>query len=622
MSVTTTLARRRNPVALITGTLSLLIALTVVAGYAIHDTSLITLVPGSAPMRLPTAVGILCCGGAVLLLAGGYRRTAAVAAVLCGLIGVANLGEAITGVYIPDIDLPALTAAPAHTGTLIGCLLILAAAALVLMSGVVRVRSRLAIVGVVGSVLHSIGAVAAISYFAGVSSAFTEGPFSRLALHTAVALALLGAALIRFAWRDSLAAGTGTPAWLPWLVGAGTLATSFCLYAAIASDQRSDFARQVAFDSEGLRQFVQAGLENRVQPLIRLARQREAVPGMKKEDWDADAQTIMTRGGYQAIEWIDADGKVVWTSPPGAGDATADGNAAFESRRRAAFDAARTNRALAATRPIDLVTGGKGVIVLVPVFVLDELTGYVGGVFRYQLLFQNLLASNPSPGYAIAVRDGGERVFEQGTPNRSVGLTRTMDLPLGGARWKLEIGPTESLVVQADSPLGGALLVAGALLAILFTLLTRLAQMARVHPMPEMAAAPAAAWGLATPIADGAGLAVVSCGRDGTVLVSNDAAKRLFFGAPPPIALFEEGFRMIHVTLLRPSGPEGSLDPLRPLLDSCTLPAAIFDSDGNFVAANPACVRRWAGAMGRGTAGSWAALGRRGAMRWRYKACC
>ena len=48
--------------------------------------------------------------------------------------------------------------------------------------------------------------------------------------------------------------------------------------------------------------------------------------------------------------------------------------------------------------------------------------------------------------------------------------------------WKLEIGPTEALVLQARSPAGGALLVAGAFLAVLFTMLVYLVQRSGTRP--------------------------------------------------------------------------------------------------------------------------------------------
>ncbi len=588
MSTTTTLSRRRNPIALLTGVFNVLIALTVLAGYAGQDAVLVTLVPGSAPMRLTTAIGILCCGSAVLLLAGGFSRTAAAAAAVCGIVGLLNAIEVIGDFRIIGSGL--ISFAPAmspRAGALIACLLILAAAALILMSGIVKLRARLAAVGFAGSVLFSVGAVAAVSYIAGVSSAFTTGAYSQLAIHTSVALAALGAALIRFAWRDSLTSETGTPAWLPLLVCTGTLTTAFCLYAAILSDQKSDFARQVSFDSEGLQQYVQAALENRIQPLIRLARHRAVTPDLKRDDWDADTQMILTRGGYQGIEWIDAAGRIVWTSPPGAGDNTPDGSAVFEGRRRAAFDAARKNRALAATRPIDLVTGGKGTVVVVPVFVKDELAGFVAGVFRYQLLFQNLLSSNPSPQYSIAVLDGTEPIFSQGVPNRSAGLMKTTDLPVAGTKWKLEIGPTESLVIQAGSPLGGALLVTGAFLAVLFSLLVRLAQRPGARPVSETLSSGSSP-ALAGPPADISRLPIVSYGSDGAALAWNEAAKVLFAGAPPRIHAFETGFRTLHVTLLRAGASPICTEPLRVLLDSCAAPALVFDAERKFMAANPA----------------------------------
>jgi hypothetical protein len=267
MPTTTTLARRRNAVAVVAGILNLLAGLTVLAGYAIQDPRLVTLLPGAAPMRATTALAIVCCGAGVLLLAGGYLKTAAAIAAVCGVIGLAVLAEAVSGVHLAGFDPAAFAGGtPPRAGALIGCLTMLAAAALLLMSGVLRVRARLAIVGLAGSVLLAAGVVAVISYLGGMSGGFTTGAYSQLAIHTGAALAALGAALIRFAWRDSMAAQMGVPAWTPLLVASGALATTFCLYGAMTADQESDFAHQVSFEAEGLRQFLHAGLDNRIQP--------------------------------------------------------------------------------------------------------------------------------------------------------------------------------------------------------------------------------------------------------------------------------------------------------------------------------------------------------------------
>ncbi len=586
MSTTITLARRRNAVALAGGIVNLLIGLAVLAGYAVQNLWLIA-PSGSAPMRLTTALAVACCGAAVLFLAGGWFRAAAAGAAIAGLIGLVNLAEAIAGVHLPGYDpAPFPTGTPPSAGMLIACLLVLAAGGLILMSGVVRVRSRLAIVGSIGSLLLSVGVVAAASYGVGVSAAFVSGEYSRLAIHAGLALAALGAALMRFAWRDAAAAGTGAPAWTPLLVGVGALATTFCLYGAMAADIEADFAHQVDFEAEGLRQFIHAGVENRIQPLIALARHRAAVPDLKKDEWDADTQTILTRGGYQAIEWIDAAGRLVWSSPPGAGDATPDGNAVFEARRKAAFEEARRNRAAAATQPVDLVTGGRGLIVIVPVFVREEAAGYVAGVFRYQTLFQSLLASNPSPRYAIAVEDGGEKVFRQGIAAQAPGMVRRMQLAVAGEPWVLEITPTETLVLQARSPVPGALLVGGIFLAMVLTVLIHLVQHSGARPLVESAArAPEAAG----PPSDAS--PVVSYNPDGKPLAWNDYASRLFHGAPPPILACETGFRTLRAGLVRAGSPAGELEGLRMLLESSPLPTLIFDAEGALAAANPAAER-------------------------------
>jgi PAS domain-containing protein len=252
-------------------------------------------------------------------------------------------------------------------------------------------------------------------------------------------------------------------------------------------------------------------------------------------------------------------------------------------------------------------------IVAVPVFARGELAGYVAGVFRFQLLFQNLLASNPSSRYGIAVRSSGETVFEQGAATRQPGLKRSVELAVGSSRWNLEIAPTEALVVQARSPVAGALLVAGAFLAILLAMLAYLIQKGGAR-----AGVDAAPTGLPAPLARfarKAALPVVSYRRDGALLAFNEAAKALFGSAPPDIPACGE-FRVLSATIVRAGANSESVDAFRQLLESCAEPALVFGAEGQFIAANRAAAQTlgWPDSLWSGRTISGPASGRHEAL--------
>ena len=584
MPPTTTTTRRSNPIAIGAGLLSLALGTVVLAGYGLSSREATTLLAGSAPMRVSTAIGVMLSGLALLALAGARIRFAAALAVLTALVGLEMLAESALNLPLGPWESHLWDAAAgSRRSTLTAVCLLLVALALLLMS-VLRWRHRLAAAGLLGSIVASIGAVAFLSYFSGVGSAFVQGELTTMSVPTALCCLALGAAVIRFAWRDSATAQTGAPAWLPLLVLCASLAVAVTLWEAVVADAREQLDHRVAYDADYLRGELEAQIENRIQPLIRLGRRRAASLDFGGDDWEADAQTILARGGYQAIQWVDASGRSVWMTPAGAGDALPGGAAIFEPRRRAAFDQALRNRVVTLTPPLDLVNGGKGFLAVVPVFGRgDALMGYVAGVFPYRFLFAEVLPLTVTPHYSFSIKDGAEELYRHDAGRRLPEWNRREAVNLHGAAWRIELWPGDRLIEESRTSSSGALLVAGVLLSLLFALVVRLIQAGR-SPQPHPVSAIAEAI-REQPFPETT-LPVISYGRNGALQAWNDAARSLFAAAPPPLAP-ADGFRILRLMVLRAS-PEGDL---RTLLDSCSLPTLLFTPDGAFAMCNQAATR-------------------------------
>jgi len=569
-----------------------LLAGVVLAGYASGAAELVRVLPWSAPMRLPTAAGFFFAGLSVLFLVVGWRRATAAFAALSGLVGAELLREFVSATPATPLERSMFPGGlSGSSASLTGACLIVGALALIFMSGVIRPRRRLMVVGVLGSIVGSIGAVAFLSYCAGMSAAFTAGHLTTMSIHTAFCFALLGSVVVRFAWADSTTGETGAPSWVAGLVVIGVVTVTVCLWEASLAANWAELRRTVGFDLKYLHDDTEAQIENRIQALIRLARRR-AVKDMPKTDWEADVQNILNGGGYQGIEWVDSSLRALWITPPGAGDALPDGNAGFEGRRRKAFDAARSTRELAIAGPLDLVSGGKGMLVCVPVYIEDSLQGYVAGVFRYDQLFKTVLNPGIASRYSVTVLEGEQELFTHGATSADNKWTQAIPLNMHGARWTLRASPGEGLIAQANSPEQGALLVAGCILALLAGL--------HVHLMLGRHESPAAFLAPGQPNVDAAvlgaaGAPVVSYARDGSLQAWNQAACDLFGGSLPAIRAAAEGFRVVTVTVLRASSSGDSTRRLRQLLDSCSMPVIAFDAEGAFSTANEAaaCMLDW-----------------------------
>ena len=115
--------------------------------------------------------------------------------------------------------------------------------------------------------------------------------------------------------------------------------------------------------------------------LVRLARRWERRGAVSEAEFAAEAQQLIGDFGHlQAVEWADPDLRVRWIIPLAGNEGAQDLDLGFEERRRVALDEARRSRTVVATRPIDLVQGGKGFLLYVPLFPRDEFGGFLLGV--------------------------------------------------------------------------------------------------------------------------------------------------------------------------------------------------------------------------------------------------
>jgi PAS domain-containing protein len=155
----------------------------------------------------------------------------------------------------------------------------------------------------------------------------------------------------------------------------------------------------------------------------------------------------------------------------------------------------------------------------------------------------------------------------------------------------MRVAPGEALLAEANSPIGGAMLIVGCVLALVFALLTRLL-LGAPHFRSAVAEVLTAGSGELQPgIAGIATVPVISYTREGSPQAWNPAAREMFGAAPPPVNPATEPFRAVCVAIVRAASAPGDVQPLRMLLDSCSLPVLAFDSDGAFSTTNAAAAR-------------------------------
>lgn len=283
--------------------------------------------------------------------------------------------------------------------------------------------------------------------------------------------------------QESAAASSGWRAslWPTLLVGSLTLAGAVAVGGFIRDREVHTLEIATATAHEAVLSEVEGHVLDQLGALERLAANWERRGGLDRAEFEAEAGGLARDCSFiQAIEWVDPGFHVRWVVPL-AGNEEAQGLAlTFEARRRTALEVSRDARVTTISRPIQLVQGGLGFIVNVPLEVDGRFDGFVLGVFRADDLFGGLLR-NAAPGFGVRITDDGEllyarEVFDTEWSRVRVALVRRSPRP-----WSIEVAPRPEMVAIYLTQLPLLVVVAGGALALGFAFSVQLAGSWRIR---------------------------------------------------------------------------------------------------------------------------------------------
>ena len=271
--------------------------------------------------------------------------------------------------------------------------------------------------------------------------------------------------------------------WLPLFVGICAVTVTLWLWRALLAQEHAQLERTIQLEAAGVKNEVVARMQARILALVRMARRWEDWGQPTQEQWEFEAELYVSHfPGYQAIAWVNPQ-LTRWVTPPAANEAMQDLALAFEQQRQSVLEAVRDRREVAVTRSIDLMQGGKGFLVYIPIFQGENCGGIIVGVFRVQELLDTILHEEVAPRYSIALFDGEEQIYSRPDSNRrhqkKWGQETTIELY--GVTWRMQVWPRSELLAGARSALPQLTLGMGLLMAILLALAVNLAQTARLR---------------------------------------------------------------------------------------------------------------------------------------------
>jgi PAS domain S-box-containing protein len=196
-------------VALISGTVTVVLGAVVLVGWAIHSEALKTVFPGLVTMKANTALGLVLCGGALSLLSGSSTSASvrlvatalAATAIALGLLTLCeyffewNLG--IDELLFQDANDVIGTSGPGRMAPSTAFCFAVDGLALALASQpVFPTKIRFPVVSAIGATLLVIGGVGTLGQLSNGLLHLDFWNFSGMAIHTAIGFVFLGAGLL------------------------------------------------------------------------------------------------------------------------------------------------------------------------------------------------------------------------------------------------------------------------------------------------------------------------------------------------------------------------------------------------------------------------------------------
>lgn len=219
-------------------------------------------------------------------------------------------------------------------------------------------------------------------------------------------------------------------------------------------------------------------------------RQSSVVP--ESEQWQSDAATIMKYyPGFQALEWVGQDYAVEWIVPTKGNRMMLGKDVRINDERVAQLEKARKTGKVQYSHSIELVQGGQGLLMVLPVSQAGVFKGYVVGVVAYKKLLARLVDQDIVPGYSMIASVNGQEIFKRGelNPLLQQRWQQTLSVNIGNVNFDFNIWPNRTIVGQEGRLIISVLTFVGVLfflLAVMVLLLILLMQRYNKRLVDEM----------------------------------------------------------------------------------------------------------------------------------------
>ncbi len=255
-------------------------------------------------------------------------------------------------------------------------------------------------------------------------------------------------------------------AFIVFLVG---IMCSLFLLNMLSTQQSEHLLELTQVRAHEIQKAISVEVTDQIKTLSRMVKRWELSGGGNQTAWEDDAKwQVLHKPAYQAIEWVDATYHVRWVVPQKGNEQAKGLDLTFEQKRKKSLDSSKNQNQIIMTEAIDLVQGGKGFLVYLPIFNNNKFEGFILGVFRIKNLL-DIIFEDTFSDYSISITDTHENSLYVRQQNETISdIEATDEILLFGVKWNVFVSPNESVLTKEQWLLPRFAFLFGTLISLLF----------------------------------------------------------------------------------------------------------------------------------------------------------
>jgi len=266
---------------------------------------------------------------------------------------------------------------------------------------------------------------------------------------------------------------------LPFLFGLAIVIFTVFFWKGMTLEEETNLKHGVGLRMNIIKNEILSNIELQILDLKRMTSRwgRQGEPRL--EEWVSDMNLhLEDYPVYQAIGWVDPTFYVRRIVPLEGNEKAINLDLSFEEKRHETLLRVKESRVLGITPLINLVQGGKGFNIYVPIYLGDDFAGLVGGVFRIKKLFDFILTREILAGISIAIYEDDEEIYRKNYTPFSEGdsFIKKTDLNFYNVNWRLAVWPDREFYNEHRSYNSKAVLFLGIFMAMIISFATYFAQ--------------------------------------------------------------------------------------------------------------------------------------------------